>query len=668
MALAAVNPDLARARTQATFDPLLLTYFIYDGPEKTKRKRFLQNLAVKDCKEQRFCRYAELSREEQYEESLRKSAFAVLRIRQLGLEDSTEIRFFREVLFSSEPHPFGVHEVMFIPTIEKQSTNEQRAKWLPLAERFGIIGTYAQTELGHGTFLRGLETTATYDPRAKEFIINSPTVTSAKFWPGGLGKTSNFVVLMAKLTSNGRDCGMQPFLVQIRDLETHQPLPGVSVGDIGQKFGFAAMDNGFLKFNNIRIPRENMLMKHSQVLEDGTFVSPKNDRLLYGSMTLIRSQIVGSCGRSLAKAVTIATRYSVVRRQSEIIARTDEVQVIDFQTQQYRLFTLIASAYALIVAGQVSTQAYLSVTKETESGDFDNLPVLHALSSAIKAFSSWEMMFGVEQCQLACGDHGVLLASGLPKIYTNEVPACTYEGENVVLCLQTARFLIKSYNAAEKGKQLPSLARFLQAPKGEKNKLTKKLELDQLIAAYEHRAARQIQEANARLQSHLRRGVGAAEAWNRSSQSLVEAVVAFSQAFIVQAFIEKVTSAKLDPSLSAVLVQLCQLYALQGIASNSGQFLKGGYMSDHQLEMVENKLYELLAALRPNAVALVDAFDFPDKVLDSDLGRYDGNVYEALMDYAKRSRLNKTQVHEGFLKYQKPFVDFLKSQGAQSKL
>ena len=48
-----------------------------------------------------------------------------------------------------------------------------------------IFGTYVQTELGHGTFVRGLETTATYDKNTQEFIINSPTLTSLKFWPGG---------------------------------------------------------------------------------------------------------------------------------------------------------------------------------------------------------------------------------------------------------------------------------------------------------------------------------------------------------------------------------------------------------------------------------------------------------------------------------------------------
>lgn len=36
-----------------------------------------------------------------------------------------------------------------------------------------------------GTFIRGLETTATYDPSSQEFVLNSPTVTSMKFWPGG---------------------------------------------------------------------------------------------------------------------------------------------------------------------------------------------------------------------------------------------------------------------------------------------------------------------------------------------------------------------------------------------------------------------------------------------------------------------------------------------------
>ena len=71
-----------------------------------------------------------------------------------------------------------------------------------------------------------------------------------------------------------------------------------------------------------------------------------------------------------------------------------------------------------------------------------NIFQLHALSACLKAFTTDVTMFGIEQCRLACGGHGYSLASGLPKIYGNATPGCTYEGENTVLYLQTARLVI----------------------------------------------------------------------------------------------------------------------------------------------------------------------------------------------------------------------------------
>jgi acyl-CoA oxidase len=67
-----------------------------------------------------------------------------------------------------------------------------------------------------------------------------------------------------------QDHGPHGFVVQIRDMETHKPLPGVEVGDIGPKFGYNGVDNGFLRFDHVRIPRDAMLMRFSQVKEDGT--------------------------------------------------------------------------------------------------------------------------------------------------------------------------------------------------------------------------------------------------------------------------------------------------------------------------------------------------------------------------------------------------------------
>ena len=73
---------------------------------------------------------------------------------------------------------------MFVPTLRSFGTPEQQAEWVERAWNCKITGSYCQSEMGHGTFVRGIETTANYDPQTKEFIIHSPTITAYKWWPG----------------------------------------------------------------------------------------------------------------------------------------------------------------------------------------------------------------------------------------------------------------------------------------------------------------------------------------------------------------------------------------------------------------------------------------------------------------------------------------------------
>ncbi|XP_075102972.1 putative peroxisomal acyl-coenzyme A oxidase 1.2 [Nicotiana tabacum] len=96
-----------------------------------------------------------------------------------------------------------------------------------------------------------------------------------KWWPGGLGKVSTHAVVYARLITNGKDYGINGFIVQLRSLEDHKPFPGITVGDIGMKFGNGAyntMDNGVLRFDHVRIPRDQMLMRVSQVTREGKYV------------------------------------------------------------------------------------------------------------------------------------------------------------------------------------------------------------------------------------------------------------------------------------------------------------------------------------------------------------------------------------------------------------
>jgi len=122
----------------------------------------------------------------------------------------------------------------FQPVFNLQGSPALVAKYGPLIASRGIFGCYLQTELGHGTNVGKLETTATYIPETKEFEIHSPTITSTKWWIGALGKTATHGVVQAKLIIGGKDFGPHLFFVQLRSLEDHKPLPGIVIGDIGE--------------------------------------------------------------------------------------------------------------------------------------------------------------------------------------------------------------------------------------------------------------------------------------------------------------------------------------------------------------------------------------------------------------------------------------------------
>uniref|UniRef100_A0A8C7Q6Q7 Acyl-coenzyme A oxidase n=1 Tax=Oncorhynchus mykiss TaxID=8022 RepID=A0A8C7Q6Q7_ONCMY len=633
-----MNPDITRERENATFDVEKLTHILDGGIEKTKRRREIESLVISDpdfqSEDLNF-----LSRSERYDAAVKKS-------------------------WDTDPGQLpalGLHFVMFLPTLYTQCNKQQLKKWVPLAESFKALGTYAQTELGHGTHLRGLETTATYDPATQEFVMNSPTITSIKWWPGGLGKTSNHAIVLAQLHTQGKCHGLQAFIVPLRSMNTHIPLPGVVVGDIGPKFGFDEVDNGYLKLENVRIPRDHMLMKYAKVEADGTYVKPPSAKLTYGTMVFIRSMIVGEAGHALAKSCTIAIRYSSVRHQSEIRPGEPEPQIMDYQTQQYKLFPLLATAYAYKFVGQYMNQVYLRITGDISQGDFSELPELHAMSAGLKAFTTWTASAGIEVCRMACGGHGYSRCSALPDIYVNFVPTCTYEGENTVMMLQTARFLIKSYRQASAGHQLSGIVSYLNEsecrlqPQSVSSRPTvvNVNDLASLVEAYKLRAAKLVEMAAKSIQQELQKRVSQEDAWNNSAIDLVRASDAHCHYVVVKLFAAKLGEIG-DTGVHSVLSTLALLYALQGIQQHSGDFLQTGLLSVPQLSQVSQRLKELLAQLRPNAVALVDAFDYRDEMLNSVLGRYDGNVYEHMFEWARRSPLNKTEVHESYHKYLKP--------------
>lgn len=189
-----------------------------------------------------------------------------------------------------------------------------------------------------------------------------------------MGHSSNYAVVVAQLYTKGQCHGIHPFIVQLRHEETWNPLPGIKIGEIGPKLGMKSVNNGYLGFDNVRIPRTNMLMRNAKVQPDGTYEKSPSSVLTYGTMVFVRVVILRDVSNYLSKAATIVTRYSAVRRQSPISPNEAEPQVIDHVTQQHKVFPNIARVIVIKLAADYIWDLYNQVTSELDRGDLERLP------------------------------------------------------------------------------------------------------------------------------------------------------------------------------------------------------------------------------------------------------------------------------------------------------
>ena len=151
-------------------------------------------------------------------------------------------------------------------------STDRHQKYFKDIDTFNTMGCFCLTELGYGNNAVEMETTVTYDKTTKEFVVNCPTVQSQKYWITNGYNHSNTAVVFGQTIVNGKNEGVNAFVVPVRD-SAMKPLKGVTINDMGVKFGLNGVDNAALKFNNVRVPRENMLNRYCDVDENGVFHS-----------------------------------------------------------------------------------------------------------------------------------------------------------------------------------------------------------------------------------------------------------------------------------------------------------------------------------------------------------------------------------------------------------
>lgn len=622
-----------------------------------------QNLGTNNMDKLPAC-YGNQNRDDMYREGLETGKVAY----EDGLTHShkiLEIQTPRYVLGNASP--YGLTTLLFIPAIRLLGTEEQKSRYLSLAEKGRIVGAYVQTELGHGTFVRGCETTATYDEE-DGLVIQSPTLSGVKAWPGALAHSCTHAVVMARLVVGERDHGLHAFVVQLRSVENFMPLPGIELGDMGLKMAYNTIDNGYAKFGGVKIPRSDMLSRYARVEKapgapgGAVYVKAKHPKAMYAGMVYVRGIVIRMSGFQLAQAATIAVRYSVVREQSmpadgheKEHEKTQEAQIIHHKQQHFRLLINIAKAFAILFVTRHCDAKPKDHFRRIDKEDFSMAQEAHILTAGFKAWCTQTAADGAEDCRKSCGGHGYLMISGLPDIVNSCVAMCTFEGENFVLWPQVWRYLASCVKKIEKEQVVGDDVTYLQESRkeyvvcadhaedqgclprcGAQGKMFSEKEVQ--LKIFEHRASRLVfNTAHFEEQSDSK---------NRYQMETVTAARAHMEYLMLKTMHEQVAAVDAQyQELAQVLKRLTNLFALSMIVHPSTpsaiSFVEDGHLNLSQMRNICDCVDQLLVELLPDAVALADAWDFSDASLCSVLGCYDGNVYERLFAWMKQLPINQ---------------------------
>ncbi len=517
---------------------------------------------------------------------------------------------------------FGVQFGLFGGSIHHLGTERHHEEYLDRVGTLDLPGCFAMSEWGHGSNVRELETTARYDPATEEFVINTPHDGARKEWIGNAAAHGQVATVFAQLRTDGEEHGVHAFLVPIR-ADDGTPKPRVRIEDCGEKVGLNGVDNGRLWFDQVRIPRANLLDRYAQVAPDGTYDSPipsSGKRFFTMLSTLIGGRIsVARAGLSAAKSgLTIAVRYGNRRRQ---FGPKDEPEVplLDYRTHKRRLLPRLATTYALHFALDDLTARF------ARKGRGESLEAIEAEANALKAYATWHTSATLQEAREACGGQGYRADTRIGRLRADTDVFTTFEGDNTVLMLQVAKGLLSDFQREFRDMNLWGMARLVADEVATQVQelnpvVTRTTDPDHLRAlpfqqsALTYRAEKQLQNVGRRLQRRIDDGMEPFDAFVDVQDHLVQCARADAERMILERFADAVEGVE-DADLRETLTTLRRLFALSRIEADLDWFLEAGYVSGSKAKAIRGAVNDLCDEVRPQAEALVNAFGIPDALL-----------------------------------------------------
>ncbi|MCF2571405.1 acyl-CoA dehydrogenase family protein [Brevibacterium sp. UCMA 11754] len=530
----------------------------------------------------------------------------------------------------------GVQFGLFGGAILHLGNSEQHDAWLLDAQKGTLLGSFAMTEIGHGSDVAAVGTTATYSVEDEEFVITTPFRAATKEFIGNAARDARAAVVFAQLITGGVNHGVHAFFVPIRD-EDGEVLPGITIEDDAFKGGLKGVDNGRISFDGIRIPGFNLLDRYGAVAADGAYSSSIDSPgrrffTMLGTLVQGRVSLDGAAIVASKLALDIAVRYGLERKQFTSVDDINETTLLDYQQHQRRLMPAIASVYASAFAHEKLLTSFEEVFSGADESD-ENRALLETRAAAFKADTTWMALDVIQESREACGGAGFMAENRLVGLRADLDVYATFEGDNTVLLQLAGKRLLGDYAKELAHIDVGGAARFIgtqaaehtlyrtgianaglaisdvftlnlnekriRSGKLQRSLLETRLEVMLSNLAQALRPAAKMSQADA------------AEVFNDNQHEFIEMARAYVELEKWKALDETMRE-QTDPEQSKVFRRLRDTFGLTLIEKHVGWHLMYGRLPMMRARQLNETINRLCAKLSANALDLVDAFGYGD--------------------------------------------------------
>ena len=526
----------------------------------------------------------------------------------------------------------GVQWGLFGGAVLQLGTEEHHRRGLPGIMDLSIPGAFAMTEIGHGSDVAAVGTTATYDPATSEFVINTPFRAATKEYLGNAALHGIAATVFAQLITNGVNHGVHCFYVPLRG-EDGNDLPGIGREDDGLKGGLNGIDNGRLSFDHVRVPRTNLLNKYGDVAADGTYTSPIDSPgrrffTMLGTLVQGRVSLDGASSWASALGLHIAITYATQRRQFDG-ANGQETVLMDYGKHQRRLLPRLATTYAQIFAHDEFLQKFDGVFSGRTDTPEDRED-LETLAAALKPLSTWHALDTLQEAREACGGAGFMFENRLVGLRADLDIYATFEGDNNILLQLVGKRLLTDYARQFKGKDAAALAKYAVGQTADRvfhgaglralgqavadlgstaRSVENGLRAEQQHELLTERVQQMVADIAGRLRPAGKDKVLGEKLFNQNQAELIEAARAHGELLQWEAFTDAVNAIE-DENTKQVMTWLRDLFGLTLIEKHLAWHLINGRLSTQRAAAVSSYIGRLCHRLRPHALELVGAFGF----------------------------------------------------------